>query len=330
MSLDILPAEIDIRSLGRSISGVLYGQEAEVPHPTAGSCKHCCAQQERKDQMATKVFISWSGDLSRKLGEALRSWLPAALQYVQPYFSPEDIEKGAKWNTEIAKELETSNAGIICLTQDNTETPWILFEAGALSKSIDKSRVCTLLFNIESADVKGPLTSFQSTRFARDDFRRLVGTINNAAGDAKLAAEVLDSVFEMWWPRLETQVKQIISSHDKGAKMERRSERDILEEVLELARMNASTQGQPPRFSERSFMELMDVLYETMAMACRRGPDEVSLHLIRRIDRPLRHFCMEAGMPEMYQRHRQYTNHILASRTEKALEAEPENAGEKK
>ncbi len=56
--------------------------------------------------MATKVFISWSGDLSRKLGEALRNWLPAALQYVKPYFSPDDIEKGAKWNSEIAKELE--------------------------------------------------------------------------------------------------------------------------------------------------------------------------------------------------------------------------------
>jgi hypothetical protein len=45
---------------------------------------------------------------------------------VKPYFSPEDIEKGTKWNTEIAKELETSNVGVICLTQDNTEKPWIL------------------------------------------------------------------------------------------------------------------------------------------------------------------------------------------------------------
>ena len=65
--------------------------------------------------MPTKVFISWSGELSRKLGEALRTWLPASLQYVKPYFSPEDIEKGTKWNTEIAKELETSNVGVICL-----------------------------------------------------------------------------------------------------------------------------------------------------------------------------------------------------------------------
>ena len=87
--------------------------------------------------MATKVFISWSGPLSQKLGEALRNWLPSALQFVKPYFSPEDIEKGAKWGSEIAKELETSNIGVICLTRDNTEKPWILFEAGALSKSLE-------------------------------------------------------------------------------------------------------------------------------------------------------------------------------------------------
>jgi hypothetical protein len=71
--------------------------------------------------MATKVFISWSGNLSGKLGEALRDWLPTVLQYVRPYFTPNDIEKGAKWNSEIVKELEGSNIGLICLTRDNTE-----------------------------------------------------------------------------------------------------------------------------------------------------------------------------------------------------------------
>ncbi|HNR12540.1 MAG TPA: hypothetical protein PKM59_04405, partial [Thermodesulfobacteriota bacterium] len=72
--------------------------------------------------MATKVFISWSGDLSRKLGEALRNWLPATLQYVKPYFSPDDIEKGAKWNSEIAKELETWGCQVNCVTDIHTGT----------------------------------------------------------------------------------------------------------------------------------------------------------------------------------------------------------------
>ena len=35
-----------------------------------------------------KVFISWSGELSKKLGQAVADWLPATLQFVKPYFSP--------------------------------------------------------------------------------------------------------------------------------------------------------------------------------------------------------------------------------------------------
>ena len=43
-----------------------------------------------------KVFISWSGDRSRKIGEALRDWLPDVLPLVDAFLSTEDIEKGAK------------------------------------------------------------------------------------------------------------------------------------------------------------------------------------------------------------------------------------------
>lgn len=83
--------------------------------------------------MGTKVFISWSGDLSNKLADAVRQWLPGVLQFVKPYFTPSDIEKGAKWASNIAGELESSDIGIICLTKENLDKPWILFESGALS-----------------------------------------------------------------------------------------------------------------------------------------------------------------------------------------------------
>lgn len=251
--------------------------------------------------MATKVFISWSGELSRKLGEALRNWLPASLQYVKPYFSPDDIEKGAKWNSEIAKELETSDVGVICLTQDNTENPWILFESGALSKSLDKARVCTLLFNLDAADVKGPLTSFQATKFVREDFKRLVSTINNTAGDAKLETSVLDSVFEMWWPRLEEQVAEILKTHDKGTKRERRPERDILEEILELTRMNAERAHRPSRISPRAVVNLVENITELMFLTAHEHGN-MGLAIVERVDHPLKQLCVEVGIPEMYER----------------------------
>jgi hypothetical protein len=184
------------------------------------------------------------------------------------------------------------------------------------------------LFNIEPADVKGPLTSFQSTRFAPDDFKRLVATINNTAGDGKLEASVLDSVFEMWWPRLQAQVTEIIQSHDKGGEKERRSERDILEEVLELTRMNASRQGRSPRISEGAFVEFMETLDEMMFTLGRRGLDDMSFHFMRRLDLPLRHLCMEAGVPEMYERHQMRMRDMFGPRMEKDEKSELGSADE--
>ena len=68
-----------------------------------------------------KVFLSWSGHRSHQVALALRDWLPSVIQSITPYVSSEDIDKGARWSTDIAKELEDSTFGILCVTKDNLE-----------------------------------------------------------------------------------------------------------------------------------------------------------------------------------------------------------------
>jgi hypothetical protein len=188
-----------------------------------------------------KVFISWSGDLSKELGEALRKWIPGVIQQVKPYFTPNDIEKGARWSTDIAVELGESKIGIICLTSENLEKPWVMFEAGALSKQLDTAYVCPILFDIDSSDLKGPLIQFQATSFNKPEVKKLISTINQLLGDDRLDDTVLNTVFDMWWPKLDEQVKSIIQKHNSksGIKEELRNEREILEEILALTRMAA-------------------------------------------------------------------------------------------
>jgi len=186
------------------------------------------------------IFISWSGNRSRKLADILKQWLPGVLQAVRPYFSPEDVAKGSRWNSEIAKELEASKMGIICLTQDNLDANWLMFEAGALSKNLDRSRVCPILFGIEPTDVKGPLVQFQASRFEKGELKRLVKMMNGELGQDTLSSDVLDSVFEMWWPKLHERVNAALSEEIDEASTETRSERDILEEILGLTRSSGA------------------------------------------------------------------------------------------
>lgn len=192
-----------------------------------------------------KVFISWSGDQSKRLGEAIRDWLPAVIQLVSPYFTPSDIEKGARWSTDIAKELSEAQIGILCITRDNIHSDWVLFEAGALSKSLEKAHVCPILFGITNTDLAGPLKQFQTTEFEKTDFHKLLSVINGRLGDNKLPSKTLDNVFEKWWPDLEKKVSEILAEV-KQLDVPIRSDRELLEEILQLSRSRVTIGPQRP------------------------------------------------------------------------------------
>lgn len=189
-----------------------------------------------------KVFLSWSGQTSHSIAKILRDWLPAVIQSIEPYVSSEDIDKGARWSSDIAGELDASAYGIICLTKENLGAPWINFEAGALGKSVEKSRVSPVLFNLLKSDLKGPLVQFQATVFERDDMQRLLHSLNNAAADLDESLEParLEKAFDRWWPDLDGQLKGIAC--DSSAAAPAQSPNDgissILEELLDLTRAN--------------------------------------------------------------------------------------------
>jgi len=205
-----------------------------------------------------KVFLSWSGETSRRLAEALREWLPAVLQAVEPWMSAEDVDKGARWSAQVAGELEQAKVGVLCLTRDNLAAPWVLFEAGALSKTLEKTFVCPYLLGVRPADLRGPLVQFQAAEANEADTRRLVATINAALGPAALSERGLDRAFATWWPALE-EVLKALPPGKPGARPAR-SERDLLEEVLALVRGLAREHGGAPgtlvpREVQRAFLQ---------------------------------------------------------------------------
>src|ERR1700757_1583653 len=86
------------------------------------------------------VFICWSGDRSHALAIAVRRLLLRTLGLKgNRVFVSDRIEKGVTWFDSIVKQLEKSNAGIVCLTAENAGNPWLHFEAGALALGLRKT-----------------------------------------------------------------------------------------------------------------------------------------------------------------------------------------------
>lgn len=155
-----------------------------------------------------RLFLSWSGHISQQIALELHNWLPLILPAVEPFITATDITKGARWQSEISRELDHCNYAVVCLTRDNIASQWIAFEAGAVSKHLT-GKVATILFDIDK--VQPPLDMFQATRFNYEDMRQLVSNVNDAAAPDKQRKKAqLDVLFAKLWSDFEKRVTSIL------------------------------------------------------------------------------------------------------------------------
>jgi hypothetical protein len=111
------------------------------------------------------------------------------------------------------------------------------FEAGALSKTVENTYVCPFLIDLQRSDIQPPLSKFQSTLPMEKDVFKLVSTLNKAvkaSADKGRDEASLEIAFRHWWPDLQSSLKQL--PEDEESPNPRRSDREILEEMLEMLR----------------------------------------------------------------------------------------------
>lgn len=179
-----------------------------------------------------RVFISWSGEMGAALGSVLSEWLPKALQSIRPYFSPSDTEKGSRWASEILRELEDCKYCIVITTRESLNSKWVYYEAGAISSKA-QSRLHPLLFGLDQVDVVPPLSLSNCTVFDREDFKKLMSSLNSGLGEQSLLPDQFDEVFSVWWPRLEKQVQEVMAKYgEKAQSIVVRNDRDVMDEIL--------------------------------------------------------------------------------------------------
>jgi predicted Zn-ribbon and HTH transcriptional regulator len=192
-----------------------------------------------------KVFFSWSTPLSGQVAEELSDFLERLIQSLKPFLS-QNMEKGTKWAVEIDNALEGTNIGIVCLTPENLASTWIHFEAGAISKVQEISRVCTFLVGTTPSQVVQPLSKFQATLPNKSDVLKLVMDINSDLAKCGFESRPLDKLkqdFEDRWPKFDSRITQILEEIENGrtnaeaiiAEPMRNSD-DMIVEILEILR----------------------------------------------------------------------------------------------
>ena len=127
--------------------------------------------------------------------------------------------------------------GLLIVTKTNFKQPWLLFEAGALSK-LPGSRVTPLLCGIRPVDLAGtPLSQFQSVTISKKGLLKVIAEIAKKCSK-QLSEEQVKATFEKWWPDFEQCYKSISFATEIGEKEDKPSLKieNVLEDIMRYLR----------------------------------------------------------------------------------------------
>ncbi|HEY2292091.1 MAG TPA: hypothetical protein VGM86_15435 [Thermoanaerobaculia bacterium] len=160
-----------------------------------------------------KVFIGWSGPLSRSVAYVLHEKLPYIIPAIVPFVSSEDISKGELWSNTLEKNLREADFGIVCITPFNVKSPWLNFEAGVLSEPVRRNRLAPFLFGVDRAQLRGgPLERLQVTVYEKSDVFILLRSMNNKLSvENQVNYDHLKIAFESWWPELAAALEGVVA-----------------------------------------------------------------------------------------------------------------------
>ena len=189
---------------------------------------------------------------------ALKDFISKVIPGIDFFMSEQDISKGSKGLNEISEKLENSFFGIVCLTEDNLNSPWINFEAGALSKHISTDRVSPFLVNVEISDLgPSPLSQFQATFPNKSDLKGLVEGIAKQSGISH-ANKNLSTYFDTFWPDFEAVINSISHAKKQGTKDSESTELEsqLSEFVRQLNNINYKLNSPDNLFSDKTIRRI--------------------------------------------------------------------------
>lgn len=156
-----------------------------------------------------RVFLSWSGEASNAAARALQKAIRNVFKDADVWVSSEDIKLGQEWFTELVRALDGTKFAIVCLTRRNLASPWVMFEAGAVTGTFRDLRVVPVLLEGSISDLVDPMARFNGTTFTADGMRRLFESINDSLG-SPLTRDAVGAVFDKQWKSLQSSVRKAL------------------------------------------------------------------------------------------------------------------------
>jgi hypothetical protein len=146
-----------------------------------------------------KIFLCWSKSRSKAIAEAWAKLLPEIINGVVPILSTE-FQKGKEWFNLLRRDLDEARTGIVFLTLENMNAPWIHFEAGALATAVGNhdGAVFTYIYGFDPGRLAGPLSAYHSTVATKQDTQRLVLDLCAALNREKPG----EGAYGAWWEKL--------------------------------------------------------------------------------------------------------------------------------
>lgn len=155
-----------------------------------------------------KVYLSCSGKLSYEIGKVLRRVFPSILQSVDFFLATEDIKLGDFWGDVINNIIDSCECAIMCLTKDNSVSPWPAFEAGFLKGK--SKEIIPLLIDLDQQSIRrGPFATGNYITLSCEGIYYLVCLLNQMS-ETPLDSEMLKQVFFALWPIMKTDIESTL------------------------------------------------------------------------------------------------------------------------
>lgn len=182
-----------------------------------------------------RLFLSWSEKKSGDVAARFATFIRCAIQSIEPWISSRDIDNGTVWFGEISSQLSSCSSGVIFITKNNQNNPWLLFESGALYKGLSENRIFTYLVDMPVSDIElgSPFTQINHTTHNRESVLKLIESINKTLGDDLKSVDVIREIFDALWVKYDEDIKTILNSEVDTNDKEKNSEENILNNILE-------------------------------------------------------------------------------------------------